>query len=263
MNFKTIFYTFLLLIFFSNCQKEKELIECSDSSSTKHQKAVFLVMGQSNAANFGKTKYDANCFRLHNFYDGELFRLEDPLKGANGTGGSVWSRLGTLLMQNQFAEEIIFAPVAIGGVSLEEFLPGTALNASMLNAINKLNIDSHKITHILWHQGESNNTRLNSSLTDIENATLYTTQFIQLTNQIRALGIDAPIFISTATRCGNSSIDTALQQAQQNLQNDSLKIFNGPNTDLLGNKYRYDDCHFNDKGLAKHAEEWLNIILNY
>lgn len=253
------------IITLSNCTKKaKDLIECSSDTTTKHQKAVFLVMGQSNAANFGESILDANCNRLYNFNKGDLYQLKDPLKGANGTGGSVWSRLGLFLMQNQFAEEIIFAPVAEGGVPLSSFLPNTALNASMLETITSLNEENHTITHILWHQGESNNSAFaNTGLNAFENAQLYETQFLQLVAQIRSQGVEAPIFVSTTTRCSFLNVDFELQQVQQNLKSDSLKIFNGPNTDILGLEYRYDGCHFNDKGLEKHAEAWLDILLNH
>jgi len=37
-------------------------------------------------------------------------------------------------------------------------------------------------------------------------------------------------------------------------------VFPGPDTDALGKKYRYDACHFNDKGLEAAASAWLEVI---
>src|SRR4051812_7416200 len=47
---------------------------------------VFLVLGQSNAANHGETRHraDGNVFA----FDGKLYEAEDPLPGATGDGGS-------------------------------------------------------------------------------------------------------------------------------------------------------------------------------
>jgi hypothetical protein len=86
---------------------------------------------------------------------------------------------------------------------------------------------------------------------------------MQLVQQIRSLGVDAPIFPAMTSRCKQVASDTALINAQRDLANDSLGIYNGPNTDVLGNEYRADNCHFNGQGLKKHALLWANIIANH
>jgi hypothetical protein len=55
---------------------------------------IFLILGQSNAANHGNTPYTArrevyslDFLRMH------CFHASEPLPGASGTGGSIWSRL--------------------------------------------------------------------------------------------------------------------------------------------------------------------------
>jgi hypothetical protein len=52
-------------------------------------------------------------------------------------------------------------------------------------------------------------------------------------NHLRFLGVSAPIFPAAAML----TVDQELRQAQQALANDSLNIFQGPNTDLLGLEY--------------------------
>jgi len=37
-------------------------------------------------------------------------------------------------------------------------------------------------------------------------------------------------------------------------------VFLGPNTDLIGNTDRYDDCHFPARGLEKHAQGWVDAL---
>jgi len=261
----------ILLIIISSsifaCSKKNDMeITSSSACSTNtplHQQTVLLVLGQSNAANYGKELFYANCNKAYNFYQGNLLPLKDPLKGANGDGGSVWSRLASLLLENNFTEEIIIAPAAIGGSSIEQWIPGGDLNYLINETVNSLQNNNLEITHVLWHQGESNHTAKNPNISAVQNAINYKNNFMLLVNHLRDLNVTSPIFIAQTTRCGSQSIDIDLQTAQFELAYDSLNIFNGPNTDILGNEYRYDNCHFNSAGLDKHASMWLDTLLKF
>ena len=238
----------------------------SNSCSTynpKHEKTVLLVLGQSNAANYGEGLYFSNCNKTFNFYQGELFSLKDPLKGASGENGSVWSRLASLLIEFNFSEEIIVAPAAVGGTAIEQWIPGGDLNYLIVETVTSLQNSNHHITHVLWHQGESNNININPNISAAQNAINYKNNFNILVNQLRDLNVTSPIFIAQATRCDNNSIDLDLQNAQHELANDSLQIYNGPNTDLIANEYRYDNCHFNAEGLNQHAKMWAEILSEF
>ena len=105
----------------------------------------------------------------------------------------------------------------------------------------------------------SNHVNYSGGLTAEQNATNYTANFHLLVQYLRSVGIDAPVYPAIATRCVGAP-DLVLQEAQKNLANDSLGIFNGPNTDSLDNSYRYDNCHFSKAGLNKHAQMWLDAI---
>ena len=225
--------------------------------------AVLLVLGQSNAANFGNIRYTANCEQAINFYQGNYYPLSDPLKGALGEGGSVWSRLGDLLLQSGFAGVVIIAPVAIGGTSVQQWKPGGVNNHLITETITSLYSKGLKITHVLWHQGENNNANLYPSVSALENAQQYRIDFMELVAQLRSLGVDAPVFPAITSRCGKLQSDIFLEQAQRELANDSMGIYNGPDTDLLGNEYRYDACHFNEEGLRLHALLWANILFTH
>lgn len=257
-----------ILILFSSCAKDlplpyaPEIIHCN-TAEARYDTVVLLVMGQSNAANAGGELFFSTCSNTLNFYQGDFFPLHDPLQGANGEGGSVWSRLGAKLVETNFAEVVIVVPVAVGGSSIEQWIPGGNLNYLIQETIAHLHVANLKVSHVLWHQGESNNTMLNPSISPSQNALNYRTNFFLLTQQLRSLGIESPIFPAVATRCGGLLPDIHLQQAQQDLAVDSLDIFNGPNTDILGLEYRYDACHFNANGLDVHALLWLNILLQH
>lgn len=225
-----------------------------------HDTLVLLVMGQSNAANAGETKYDAHCENTFNYFEETLYALNDPLKGANGDAGSVWSRLGDKIVEHNFARTVIIVPCAVGGTKIEQWIPGGDLNYLIAETVQHLNNSGLKVTHVLWHQGESNHVALSGGVTPEQNAANYTDNFHLLINYLRNIGIDAPVYPAMATRCGGAP-DFVLQEAQRNLASDSLKIFNGPNTDSLDNSYRYDNCHFSNAGLSLHAQLWLEVLM--
>lgn len=232
-------------------------------SNPKHQQVVLLVLGQSNAANASNELMFSNCNKTLNFYQGELYPLKDPLKGANGEGGSVWTRLAVNLLKVNFANEIIIAPTAIGGTAIEQWIPSGNLNYLITETINNIQNSGLEITHVLWHQGESNNSALNPSIAPQQNANNYANNFMLLVEYLRSKNVQAPIFIAQASRCATLPIDTLLLQAQVSVANDSLNIYQGPNTDLLGNEYRYDDCHFNGTGLQIHAYMWAEKLQDF
>ena len=47
---------------------------------------------------------------------------------------------------------------------------------------------------------------------------------------------------------------------QNKLIIDKQLVLRGPNTDSLRDGYRYDDCHFNSRGLSKLSELWHQSI---
>ncbi len=254
---------FCLLLLTNACKTDASLAvvkyDCTTSVPV-HDTLVLLVMGQSNAANAGETKYEAHCQNTFNYFEEMLYPLNDPLKGANGDAGSVWSRLGDKIVEHNFARTVIIVPCAVGGTRIEQWIPGEELNHLISETVQHLNNSGLKVTQVLWHQGESNHVLVSGGLTAEQNAANYTTSFHLLVNYLRSAGIEAPIYPAMATRCAGAP-DFVLQEAQRNLADDSLKIFNGPNTDSLDNAYRYDNCHFSKTGLNVHAQLWLEAIM--
>ena len=250
------------LIQFTSCKTDAPLVEGKHLCNTQtpaHDTLVLLVMGQSNAANAGQILYASHCENTFNFFEDSLFPLSDPLKGSNGSGGSVWSRLGDKLIENNIAGTVIVAPCAVGGTRIEQWIPGGDLNHLIGETVLHLKNSGLKVTQVLWHQGESNHVLLSGGLSPEQNAANYTADFNILANYLRGIGVDAPVYPAMATRCMGDP-DPVLQEAQRNLANDSLGIYNGPNTDLLDNSYRFDKCHFNADGLNRHAEMWLEAV---
>ncbi len=213
---------------------------------------VALVFGQSNAGNWGESRRVAGP-RVFNFFRGRYERARDPLPGADGQGGSVWTRLGDKLIAAGLYDRVVFVPAAIGATEIAEWAPGGRLHQDLLRNVRAARRARLTFTHLLWHQGESDAV-LGTSAED------YQARFLAMLAAIRALGVNAPAFVAVATRCGQYPPNEVIRSAQRSLVNPALGIFAGPDTDQLGPEYRYDGCHFSEHGLDMHAQMWLEVI---
>lgn len=84
--------------------------------------------------------------------------------------------------------------------------------------------------------------------------------FLAMLASIRSEGVDAPIYVSVATRCHQRGPNEVVRQAQRELVESARNIHAGPDTDTLGRRYRYDGCHFSTAGLERFAELWLRAL---
>jgi hypothetical protein len=213
---------------------------------------VALVFGQSNAGNWGESPLTAGP-NVFNFFRGEFGRARDPLRGANGNWGSVWTRLGDKIIAAKLYDRVVFVPASIGATEIALWSPGGLLHKDLLRNVREAKDAGYTFTHLLWHQGESDAV-LGTRKEDYEQ------RFIEMLAAIRALGVDAPAFVAVATRCGDYQPNLQIRAAQMELVNPALGIFQGPDTDELDLSYRHDGCHFSNAGLDAHAEMWLNVI---
>lgn len=214
---------------------------------------VALAFGQSNSANFGNQRRKAQP-GVYNFHAGKCYQAADPLLGADGNGGSVWTRLGDKIVQQGLFDRVLFTSIGVGGTEVQRWAPGGDLHPRIITAIQQLTTAGFDITHLLWHQGE----------TDADLATpkpQYQQHFLAMLERIRAAGVQAPIYVSVASRCGDRLPQPSIQAAQRELVNPAQGILAGPNTDELDDTDRYDRCHFSASGLNKAADLWLQALM--
>jgi hypothetical protein len=226
--------------------------EAPISSVPSGRVMVALVFGQSNSANFGETPHKSRQ-GVYNFYKGKLYPAQDPLLGATGDGGSVWTRLGDQLVEKKYYDAIVFVPLGVGETAIARWKSDGDLHPAILQAIHDVEAQGLTITHLLWHQGESDALLKTSQST-------YKIMFLDMLLSIRKQGVNAPIYVSVATRCQKQLPDEQIRQAQQELVNPALGIYGGPDTDKLGFGDRYDGCHFSAEGLEKFAQLWLEKL---
>jgi len=218
---------------------------------------VVLTFGQSQAANYGETKY-ASRENVYNYYDGKFYTAVDPLLGTTGNRGSVWTRLGDKIIQQGLYDNVLFVPIAVGASSIDDWLPGGDFYDKIITSFDELKENYNlEFTHMFWHQGSAD-----SWLHTQENAEEYKADFMQIVEGIRSHGINAPIYVCVSTYSyGNS--DPFIQQAQKDLVNPECGIYAGPDSDSISSIYNFDGVHLNNKGLDKLADGWLHSIVSH
>lgn len=212
---------------------------------------VILIIGQSNAANFGEdsrrdTSLLDNTFML---CESSYVPLSTPMCGASGRKDHPWARMATILRKSTNYDCIILANTAIGGASLatlSSFFHASAINQTAVQLI----IDFGKIDVVIIQQGES----------QLGKSSEYSGEFFHFLSNVPAIA-DIPILLSRTSYCNGRS-DPALIDAQNQVISANRRVFPGPNTDKYTSlKFRSSDqCHFNSHGLDQLGIEWATAI---
>jgi hypothetical protein len=240
---------------------EKLAVACPKQTD---RTAVLLVLGQSNAANYGGQRFASkHGDKIVNVFDGQCYVAASPLLGSAGTKGEYWTELGNHLIGSGKFDTVVIAPVAYGGSAVERWARGGDLNAVLVDTLRKINADGYAITHVLWDQGESDYVVGTS-----EDA--YRERLLSMIDTLRGEGVTAPVYLSIASKCldpsnrgtKRHSADNPVVRAQLALSSGEGNIRRGVNTDaLLGRLDRYDDCHIGGSGAEKVALAWADILL--
>jgi hypothetical protein len=213
---------------------------------------VALVFGQSNAGNSGETR--APSVRgIYEFYRGRIYEARDPLLGATGDGGSIWTRFAAKAIESGAYDAVVLVPFAVGTADIASFAPGGSLHDGLLSVIADARSHGLAFTHLLWDQGEADAFARTSP-------DAYRQRFGAMVAAIRGLGANAPIYVARTTRCAKVRPSGELHDAQGALVNPAAGILAGPDLDVLGFGDRYDGCHFSTEGLERAADLWLAAI---
>jgi len=224
---------------------------------------IFLILGQSNAANHGEGSYRSRhrVFAL-DFMTLACHSAEDPLPGGSANGGSIWPRLGDLLVQSGLFESVLFILVAFGGSFVTDWSVDTAVQRRLTLTLSRLRkclgMPFIPMNAVLWQQGEAE-----ANHTSMPAAT-YSAHLRTVFEVIRRHGVFCPAFVAKATHCeaGEHPFNnhTAIREAQSEAADISQGIFPGPDIDVIQGKGRSDDCHLSALGLQQAAELWAEAI---
>lgn len=228
----------------------KHEIPCRDAM--KGRIMVALIIGQSNAANYGSARHVSGP-GVFNFFKGRCYEASDPLLGASGEGGSIWTRLGDMIVEAGKFDSVLLVPVGIGGSGIKRWTPGRDLYPLIQKSAAGLRQQGIQITHVLFQQGE------NDILTPVSE---YQRHFRAMLKGLREQGITAPVFVALSTKTAEGVSDD-LRLAQKGLFADGADgVRAGPDTDIIsGIEYRPDGVHFSGAGLDECAKLWYAAII--
>jgi hypothetical protein len=213
---------------------------------------VAFTFGQSNSANYGSERFSADNRNILNYWDGDYFLAEDPLLGAAGMKGSVWTLAANKLVAAKAFDQVILLAAGVGSTSVRDWTTGGWLNGMLEARLADAKAAGLTVTHFLWHQGEADNN--DAGVAGYDSAMR---PIIALTKRYFP---QSKFFVAQATVCLRSPGPNA---ALRNVQRDLARlpgVYAGPNTDEIGFDGRFDDCHMNGKGLEKHADGWAAAI---
>ena len=219
---------------------------------------VIVAFGQSNSANHAEYKFStAELSGVINYYDGRCYLAESPLLGATGADGEWIALTAKKLIDEGVYEKVIVVSSGIGGTPIERWADGNDLNSMLLEVLQTLRND-YRVTDMVWHQGESDRSDTHTEV--------YETYFLSMLNSIKAVGINAPVFVSIASICGAEGSWTypnGVSDAQKRLiEVEGLEL--GVNTDeAVPIQLRYDKCHFGKAGQELAASELANSIVTF
>jgi hypothetical protein len=244
---------------------------------------IFIVAGQSNAANHGEGKQQAKNPLVVEFGNGNWHPAKDPEAGASGKGGSFMPAFGDA-MTARFNVPIGIVAIAEGATSVREWLPkndlmvappdtgrntilvGSNLWASTGELFNRIisaqqMLGTNGFRAVLWHQGESDCFEPSDRQISPQIYRQYLQRVIESSRA--SAGWRVPWFVAQASyHPDHPEGSPELRAAQKSLATDGIALA-GPNTDELGAEWRQNNgkgIHFNVRGLQKHGELWAQIV---
>ncbi len=217
---------------------------------------IFVIAGQSNSANHGNPTTRPEDLRVCGFNGTNWAPGADPQPLATGTGGSPWPAFGDAVAA-RFGVPVGIVSVGVGGTAVDQWRPASpdALYTRLQAQLRTMGPNGFRA--VLWHQGESDANRGTTSED-------YAQQLSEVIGASRVdAGWDVPWGIARAAYLpglDQGRIDAILEGQDRVVADDPL-VFAGPTTeDLLGADWRYDNVHFNARGLAEHGQRWAQTI---
>lgn len=218
--------------------------------------AVILILGQTHAANhaaLGPPRSPQSG--VINWSQSRCYLASAPLLGATGQANEPWTLMADQLLASQQFNAVILAPIAILNSSISRWVPGGDIDQYLVQDVRALQ-NQYRTTHVIWLQGES----------DFMVGTpedKYRTSLMSVVNTLRSVGVRAPVYISTSTRCGTPwRAENSVALAQTKFINPDKQIVSGVNMDqLLSSDDRIEACHLSAKGVLTTATAWSQRLI--
>jgi hypothetical protein len=210
-----------------------------------------LMLGQSISSNCNEHIYGPveNVFQIDKV--GELVAAKDPFIWADCSKGSMWMPLGKQMIDSGLVPKVVFMPIGVDSSRVQDWQDGGAAFAKLNTVIALARQKNLKFDYVFWHQGSAdigmNRDEYLSRLTAVAN---YVNSNLQVGAWIVALH----------SRCFGR-YDEGIEWAQKTFgDSPANRRYLGPNNNLLGDEYRFDSCHLNQKGQEEMASLWFAAI---
>jgi hypothetical protein len=256
-------------------------IQVSPALARSERTFIAIIEGQSLAANHCQGLYHPRATKVqcvNVLGDRRLYQHREPMMGASfyadgyagyqGGYGSVWGKVGDLLIERGIADRVIWCNVAYGGQSAEALSPDGVMGHRMplaFRVLRSLGFDGSTVSAILSMQGESDN----GLGTPAAAYKQYRRQTIQVS---RDIGFAGPWFIPLETYSFGKMSNT-IRGAQLDLAIELAGVITGPDFDTLDASYRYaqEDAahvgngkvHPNEAGRDAIAEMWAHALARH
>jgi len=207
---------------------------------------IFVAYGQSNADCCGEAGYTVkHPSNVLQFFEGNVYRMREPMLGAYCRGGCIWSRVGDMLVDVERRRptgrniSVVFVAAAVPGFAIADLVPRTTNAGRYFESVG---IQLPTAT-VLFQQGEADALRRTPSAA--------------YRAMLAAIGAAAPggrFQVGVGTRCGDVLPYPPIAEVQR-------QYGNGPDLDALGDAFRRPDrCHFTTRGLTEAAARWTAAV---
>jgi Carbohydrate esterase, sialic acid-specific acetylesterase len=242
-----------------------------------------FVWGQSIAANCGHGRYSArNTDKTCVFSDGHFYPCSDPIVGADGPGGSVWSRFADSMLgrqiNNSTVNQVVIGCCAQGGTSINDWGPGGSEAPRLLRCLSDYMTNVGQPTYLAYSQGESDVGMLSTEQ--------WVDRWQTMLASVRNVGCTSKIYTSIETICNlrtandpfdedviretpDSYIKTEISRQNIRAAQRLVGMLGsdtrlGPNLDLIDWHLRAcgDGCHFGELGLEVAAQACATALSN-
>lgn len=222
---------------------------------------VIFILGQSNAGNSVRPPGVGGHIGqgVYEYFEGRCYRATHSVLGAEGSDAAIWPILGTRMVEQRIASQVVFAVVAINGAPIRRFLDPADLLPIWTRQWRQLHA-AYSVDAVLWMQGEADFALGTSSAR-------YSEAFRQLLSAIRDTEDRhaPPVFVPVLTRCTGKrdwSADNPTATAQRSI----AAQLNGPHSildlDAVLNfpTARHDGCHLSESGVQAATAAWLATL---
>jgi hypothetical protein len=240
-----------------------------------------FVWGQSLAANSGHGRYTARDTNKTCVYsNGNFYPCSDPIIGAEGPGGSVWSRFADSVLgrpiNNTTVSQVVIGCCAQGSTSINNWMPGGSEAPRLIRCLSDYIATVGQPTHLAYSQGEAD--------VNILNTTQWLNCWQAMLASIRNVGCTSKIWTSIESICNLRTAGDAFDEdvirrrpdsyvqieiGRQNIRAAQRMAATlgpdtrpGPNFDLIDWRLRAcgDACRFGERGLAAAGQAWAAAL---